>query len=218
MLLTYMGHSQFLLEDRYGTRILTDPYDAATGYPMANVLADVVTVSHGHGDHSFVSKVEGDPVVLDREGTFSPAPDITVRAVSCWHDAVEGKQRGANLMMNLCVDGLHVLHLGDLGHVPDAALVSRAGPCDILLLPVGGFFTIGAKEALEVCRLFSPRCVVPMHFKTRYNATWPIADENAFLDLAGVPAGERTPLPLLRITPEDLSQQPRVCLMSPVFG
>ena len=82
MLLKYMGHSQFLLEDRYGTRILTDPYDGAVGYPMADVRADVVTVSHSHGDHSFVSKVTGQPVVIDREGTASPAPDVTVRAVS----------------------------------------------------------------------------------------------------------------------------------------
>ncbi len=217
MLLRYMGHSQFLLEDHWGTRVLTDPFDAATGYPTHPVRADVVTVSHGHGDHAFVSKVEGEPVVIDREGSFSPAPDVFVKAVSCWHDDAMGKKRGANLMMNVCLDGVHVLHLGDLGHLPDHSLVEKALPCDILLLPVGGFFTIDARQAVEVCRLFSPKCVIPMHYKTSYNASWPIADEKAFLDLMQASPEERLPLSLLRVTREDLSEQPRLCVMEPVF-
>ncbi len=217
MLITYMGHSQFLIEDRYGTRILTDPYDADTGYPMAQVRADAVTVSHSHGDHSFVSKVTSSPVVIDREGTWSPAPDVTVKAVPCWHDDVRGKQRGANLMMNICADGVRVLHLGDLGHLPSPETVEAAGPCDLLLIPVGGFFTIDAARAAEVCGLFSPRVIIPMHYRTAFNASWPISDEGPFLDRMNASAPERTPLSLLRVTPEDLSQQPRICLMTPVF-
>ncbi len=217
MLIQYMGHSQFLLEDRYGTRVLTDPYDASTGYPMADVRADAVTVSHSHGDHSCVSKVPGEPVVIDREGVFSPAPDITVRAVSCWHDPEQGRKRGGNLMINLCMDGVRVLHLGDLGHIPTPEMVSAAGPCDVLLVPVGGFFTIDAAEAARVCALFSPRVIVPMHFRTAYNASWPISDEQPFLDRMEASPEERTPCPILRIHPGDLSQQPRLCLMKPVF-
>ena len=217
MLLKYMGHSQFLLEDRYGTRILTDPYDGAVGYPMADVRADVVTVSHSHGDHSFVSKVTGQPVVIDREGTASPAPDVTVRAVSCWHDPCRGQKRGPNLMMNICLDGIRVLHLGDLGHIPTPEMVSQAGPCDILLVPVGGFFTVDAEQAKKICALFSPGIVIPMHFRTGFNASWPIADEKPFMDLMDASPAEREPVPILRVTQGDLSQQPRLCLMKPVF-
>ena len=213
MLITCMGHSQFLLEDRHGQRLVTDPFDAHTGYPMVPVRADCVTLSHAHGDHSCVEKVTGAPVVLRESGTHSPLPDVRITGIPSFHDDERGAKRGANLLMLIEMDGLRVLHCGDLGHLPDEEILRGAGRVDILLIPVGGFFTIDAEAAMETCRLFAPRVIVPMHYRTAFNATWPIQDAAPFLALCEKNGLKCEEADILRVTPEDLDLQPAVCVL-----
>lgn len=170
MKITWLGHSAFLVEASDGTRIITDPFEAgsyggAVGYPPIRDRADIVTVSHDHADHNAVGCVLGKPDVM-RAAEERTIKGITVRGVPSYHDANGGRERGRNTMFVLTVDGVRVAHLGDLGHVLSREDAEALGPIDVLLLPVGGTFTIGAKDAKEVADRIGARVVIPMHYKT----------------------------------------------------
>ena len=202
MLLYWNGHSEFLLESADGYRVLTDPFDDHVGYPMRRVKADAVTVSHGHGDHSYTAKVTGQPMILTQPGTTFLTPDVTVSSVSAYHDDAEGTKRGNTLLTVIEMDGLRIAHLGDLGSPLDQDQAEFLKDVDILLVPVGGYYTIDARQAAETVRAIRPKVVIPMHYKTRYNAGWPISTVDPFWEALGVPAP--VPVPLLRVTREDI--------------
>ena len=170
MKLQYLGHASFRIISEMGTTIVPDPYDSKmVGFEMARVRCDVVTASHHHGDHDCLDSILGNPAVLD-EVIACAADDIAVESYSTFHDDVKGAKRGTNLVFSFLVDGLKVVHLGDIGCL-DEEIVAKIKGCDVLLLPVGGTFTVDAKGAKwyvdEVC----PQIVVPMHYNT---------DEHAF--------------------------------------
>ena len=213
MRIIYHGHSEFSLIDSVGTRILTDPCDPAVGYGNAEAECQAVTVSHGHHDHNWTQKCPADAVVVDREGVCSPVPDVRVHMIPSFHDGEMGAKRGKNLLAKVEMDGLAVLHCGDLGHVPDDALVQHIGHVDVMLIPVGGFYTIDAKQAAETVRRINPRMIIPMHYKTEVNADWPIAGVEAFLTEMNASKDERTPMPTVRVTRGDLSEQKRICIL-----
>ena len=221
MLIEPMGHAQFLLTNRYGDTVLTDPFDRETGYPWETVTCDVVTVSHSHHDHADLGKCrgrEGNPIVIDREGWHSPLPDVTVQAVPTFHDDCGGQKRGRNLMMLIEMDGLRLLHCGDLGHLLPEETIASLGRVDVLLIPVGGFFTLSPESAARTVEAIRPRVTVPMHYRTACNASWPIETAEPFLDLMGATEAEREPMPMLRVTAGDLSQQKRICVLEAKQG
>ena len=211
MLITYHGHSEFYLEGAEGFSLLTDPFDAHVGYAMGSYRADAVTVTHGHGDHNFVQKAVGTPAVIDSEGEWFPAPDVKITAIPSVHDDAGGKKRGKNLIMKIEMEGLTLAHLGDQGAPLTDEQIAALGKIDVLMIPIGGFYTIDAKTAYQTVQALRPRVTLPMHFKTAVNASWPIADETEFLRLMGQPGLQ--PLPLLRVTQGDLSEQPALALM-----
>ena len=202
MIITCLGHAEFLVELEDGTRIVIDPFDASCGYPVHSVKADVVLVSHGHHDHCAVENVVGDPCVIDKAGMYDTAPGVRIRAVSAWHDEVQGAKRGATLMFVIEADGLRVCHVGDLGHMPDEAQLAAVGAVDLLMLPVGGFYTIDAKTAAAVAEKMQARVILPMHYRTQYNADWPIAPVDDFLAL--YLKRDCIHQPLLRVTAQDI--------------
>ena len=211
MLITYHGHSEFYLECANGFTLLTDPYDDHVGYPMISCPADAVTVSHGHGDHNYVQKVLGAPAIIDSAGEWHPAPEVKITAIPSVHDDANGAKRGKNLLMKIEMEGLTLAHLGDQGILLTQAQLDALGKIDVLMLPVGGFYTIDAAAARKIVDQVNPRVVIPMHYKTKVNASWPISDEKEFLRLMG--AGNLSPLPLLRVTQGDLSEQPRLAVL-----
>ena len=211
MLIMHHGHSEFLMESADGYRILTDPFDDHVGYPMHTVDCDAVTVTHGHGDHSYVQKAQGAQVIVDHAGTVHLTPEITVTGIPCWHDDQQGKLRGPNLIFIYEIDGLRVAHFGDLG-AWDEELAARLEDIDILMIPVGGFFTINAASAARLIERIKPRMVLPMHYKTDANASWPIAPLDGCLAALGAQDAPR--MPLLRVTKEDLSEQPRIAILT----
>ncbi len=211
MIITCIGHAEFLLELENGMRLVTDPYDDACGYPVLPVQADAVLVSHQHHDHNAISHVRGYTQAVDAAGLHTLAPDVRVTAVPCWHDEVQGAKRGSNLMFLIEAEGLRVAHLGDLGHLPTAEQIAALSPVDVLMLPVGGYYTIDAAQAQETARLLSAQVILPMHYRTAANRDWPIAPVEDFLAL--YPAAEQ--LPLLRICRDDLACQPAVAVLVP---
>lgn len=181
MKIKWLGHACFLITSADGVRVITDPYAVGGGINYAPVTetADIVSVSHEHGDHGNVSTVQGKPEVVKGSGA-SRVRGVQFRGIATDHDASEGKERGSNTVFCFTMDGIVLCHLGDLGHVLTAAQVSEIGAVDILLVPVGGFYTIDASEASRICDQLKPRVVIPMHFRTS-RCVFPIADAEDFL-------------------------------------
>ncbi|HBP52557.1 MAG TPA: MBL fold metallo-hydrolase [Clostridiales bacterium] len=181
MKITWLGHSSFLLEESTGTKIVTDPYNSYVGYEMPDVEADIVTVSHAHSDHCCVSKVSGDPTVLNRAGAYEIG-GVHILASRSYHDDKKGNLRGDNLIFKYRMDGVDVCHMGDIGEECNAILVESIMPVNILMIPVGGNYTIDAKEAKEYVDRIMPDIVIPMHYKTK-DCEFDIDKVNEFLSL-----------------------------------
>jgi L-ascorbate metabolism protein UlaG (beta-lactamase superfamily) len=167
MKIKWLGHACFLVTSEDGLRVITDPYAVGGGinYSPIKETADVVVVSHDHSDHNNVSTVQGKPEVLKGSGTKT-AKGIQFRGIAAYHDASQGKQRGPDTVFCFTIDDIKLCHLGDLGHVLNPRQVNEIGAVDILFIPVGGFFTIDASAASQVCDQLKPKVVIPMHFKT----------------------------------------------------
>ncbi len=211
MLITYHGHSEFYLEGANGFALLTDPFDAHVGYPMGMYRADAVTVTHGHGDHNYTAKATGTPAIIDQAGEWYPALEVKITAIPSVHDDAGGTKRGSNLIMKIEMEGLTLVHLGDQGAPLTDDQIRAIGRPDLLMIPIGGFYTIDSPTAFAMVKALNPRVVIPMHYKTAVNAGWPISDEKEFLRLMG--AEGLSSMPLLRVTKQDLSEQPALALM-----
>lgn len=180
MKLKWLGHSAFLLTAADGTSVMTDPYvpgsfSGQMKYGPIRENAHAVTVSHHHQDHDGVSRLPGQPGVFDRAGAFKTG-SVAITGFDTFHDNSRGAQRGRNTVFVLESDGVRVCHCGDLGHVLTAQQVSAIGKIDVLLVPVGGTFTVDAAAAHEVAAQLAARVTIPMHYKT----------EKLGFDIAGI--------------------------------
>ena len=211
MIIRHIGHAEFLIETESGMRIVTDPYGEGCGYPVQKIRADAALVSHGHHDHNAVENLEGLQTTVDREGVYTLAADVRVTALKGCHDDVHGAARGETLLFLLEAEGLRIVHLGDLGCRLNKEQARQLARPDVLMIPVGGFYTIDGKTARETADLLQPAVTLPMHYKTKYNADWPISGPEDFLE--GIPEKEiRRDIEVLRITAGDRDCQPRAAL------
>lgn len=213
MLIRHIGHAEFLIETESGVRIVTDPYDGSCGYPLRKTAADIALVSHHHHDHDAVDTLTGDPRVLDSEGEYTPEPDVRITAVKGWHDDAQGAKRGGTLMFLIRAEGLRIVHLGDLGCGLDDRQLEQLKNPDILMIPVGGFYTIDGKQAAETAARLRARIILPMHYKTQYNSDWPITGPEPFLEAfedREICRGAEA----LRVAAGDLECHPRVVLFN----
>ncbi len=164
MIFTYLGHSCFKLKGK-NTIVVTDPYDRETfGKAMSKTKADIVTVSHSHHDHCFLDRVVNSPFVVQGSGEYE-IKGVSIWGIPSFHDKKAGSQRGKNTIYIYHVDNLRLCHLGDLGHKLDDNQIERIGELDILMIPVGGVYTINAEEAAQVVSQLEPKIVIPMHYK-----------------------------------------------------
>jgi L-ascorbate metabolism protein UlaG (beta-lactamase superfamily) len=182
MKVKWLGHACFLLTSESGLRIMTDPYTPGVfglDYAPPAETADIVTVSHDHADHNNVAAVKGNPQVVRGAGSHE-AKGIQFKGVATAHDQSSGKERGANTIFCFALDGINVCHLGDLGHDLSDQTVAAIGDVDVLLIPVGGNFTIDAALANRVCQKLAPKVVIPMHFKNARCPGFPVAGVDDF--------------------------------------
>jgi L-ascorbate metabolism protein UlaG (beta-lactamase superfamily) len=178
MKINWYGHAAFRITTSKGTVIIIDPYEAgafngAIAYGKIKDSADIVITSHDHADHNYIKDIPGKYNHISKEGSYE-IKDVRVKTILVFHDNSAGKERGRSLISVIAADGLVLAHMGDLGHVLDARTLKEIGHVDILLLPVGGFFTIDAGTAVTVMNAVGPAITIPMHYKTA-KCAFPIA-------------------------------------------
>ncbi|MFA4942336.1 MAG: MBL fold metallo-hydrolase [Patescibacteria group bacterium] len=168
MIITWQGQSCFKIQDKVGSEgitLVTDPFDKSLGLKLPNFEADIITVSHNHADHNNTSAFRGAPKIVKSAGEYD-IKGVMIEGILSYHDESQGKERGSNIIYRIEIDDITICHLGDLGHVLDNKQLERLEGIDILLIPVGGNYTIDAKKAVEVISQIEPRIVIPMHYKT----------------------------------------------------
>lgn len=162
----WFGQAFFKLKGK-SAALLIDPFDPNVTnlkFPKPSELeADACLVTHSHPDHSNTKDLPGVSLVIEGSGEYE-TKGVAISGVSTFHDKVKGQDRGKNIVYHIEMDGLNLVHLGDLGHTLSDEKVSEIGECDILMVPVGGVYTIESKEAAEVVAQLEPKVIVPMHY------------------------------------------------------
>ena len=193
---TWLGHSTFLLETDAGTKLVTDPVDAGSGFDLPHVEADVITVSHRHFDHCATERIGGTPAIKETTDPETIA-GFAIRGFATFHDEVRGAKRGPNTIFLIEADGQRFVHCGDLGHMPDDATIAALRGADVLMIPVGGIFTVDGKAAWEITKRIAPKVVVSMHFAVP-NLRFKLEPVDNFLRAANAdPAPVRIEVPTL---------------------
>jgi L-ascorbate metabolism protein UlaG (beta-lactamase superfamily) len=169
MQITWLGHSCFKIQEKIGSEtvtVITDPYSKDYGLKVPKMEADILTISHNHADHNNAEAVKGNPYIIRSAGEYD-VKGAVIDGVYSYHDDQEGKERGKNIIFRIEMETLSVVHLGDLGQDLDDKQLEKVSGCDILLIPIGGTYTINAKKAVEVLSQIEPRIVIPMHYKIK---------------------------------------------------
>ena len=200
--------------------LLTDPFKPEyVGLPLVKDLADIVTISHSHDDHNAVEMVTG-PVtrnstfVIDKEGEYEIG-GVEISAIRTYHDKVEGAERGKNLIIYVRMDGINMLHLGDLGHKLTEAQIEKIGSVDVVMVNVGGVMSLETDEIMDLMKDLQPLYIVPMHYKmdgmtepfAKMHTLQEFLDKNKF-----VVTGE--PVHKIKLDPESLPDDTQVLIMN----
>lgn len=208
--ITWYGQSCFKVKGKSASAVF-DPFDpAVVGLKLPKLAADVVLVTHQHPDHNFVAGVaEGNPILIEGPGEYE-VKGITVSGVSVFHDEVEGKERGKNTIYQCMIDGISIVHCGDLGHTLSKEQIEAIGVCHILMIPVGGVYTIDAAAAAEVVNQLEPLIILPMHYKIE-GLKFDLEPVDKFLKEIG--KEEKELQPKLTITKDKLPDEVQVVVL-----
>jgi len=214
MEINYLGHAAFRIRGK-STTVVTDPYapeHVGLKFPK-HIAADIVTVSHDHPDHNAIHQIEGAAYVVNGPGEYE-IKGVGIIGLSTFHDEEKGAKRGKNTIYRIEMDGLSIVHLGDLGHTLSVAEVDSLGGVDILMIPVGGLYTIDPAAAVAVINEIEPSIVLPMHYgrtELPAKAFGNLATREAFLKEIGTE--NVVPQPKLTITKDKLPEQMQVVIL-----
>jgi L-ascorbate metabolism protein UlaG (beta-lactamase superfamily) len=216
--LRWYGHSFFILTSPQGVRVALDPA-AGIGYPLPERPADIITVSHEHSDHNRADRLGGSPVILrglkaggaDWNPVSYRKGDVRITSLPAYHDGRRGRKYGLNSIFIVETGGIRLAHLSDIGNTLSEATVKAMGRIDILMVPVGGRFSIDGLGARKIMARLNPRVTIPIHYKTPVTAKWPIEDETSFLE--GLKNVRRLKKLNVSLTPETLPARPEVWVM-----
>jgi len=211
MIIQYLGRSCFKLQTK-GSQgeviIAIDPFHDGDGLKMPHFQADIVTVSHDHSDHNNTEAIRGELFVISTPGEYE-TKDVMIYGIQSFHDNKQGKERGLNTIFKIISENINLVHLGDLGENLSDETLDKLGNVDILLIPVGGTYTIDAKKAAEVVSQIEPRIVIPMHYKMAGEVK--IAPVNDFLKACGL---KSETLDKLKVAKKDLQgEETRVIVL-----
>lgn len=163
--ITYLGHSSFKIKGKTAV-VVTDPFDeSVVGLKYPTIEADIVTTSHNHDDHGKISLVKNYKKAFTGPGEYE-VMGISFIGIPSFHDDKKGEKKGKNTIFVLEVDGVRICHLGDLGHKLTEGQLKKIGDIDVLLIPVGGEYTIDSKKAVVVMQQIEASYIVPMHYQT----------------------------------------------------
>lgn len=162
MTISWLGFSCFKIQSKDLT-IITDPYGGATGLKTVKSRADIVTVSHNHSDHNHIAGIIGEPFIINTPGEYE-VKGIYVVGLASFHDNQEGKEQGSNIIYRYVIEGMSIVHLGDLGHLLTEEMVNSLGDVDILLVSVGSDHALPSNKVPELISQIEPRQVIPMHY------------------------------------------------------
>lgn len=164
MEITYIGHSCFKIKGK-DVSIIIDPYDPKIGYKLPKLEADVLLTTHDHFDHHNVNGVSGYKLLIEGPGEYE-VNGAFIYGIPAAHDEKGGAERGTQTIYNIDIDGFTLMHLGDLGHELPRETIEKIPSIDILMIPIGGVFTIDAEKAVKVISAIEPGIVIPMHYRT----------------------------------------------------
>lgn len=213
MEITHLGHASFKIRGK-NVIVVTDPFDPGMlGIKFPKIEADVITISHGHNDHNFISAVEGQPIIVSGPGEYE-IKGVKIIGVATYHDGSKGSERGKNTIYRIIVDGVSIVHCGDLGHKLDDVQLEMLEGANILMIPVGGFYTIDGAVASEVVSQINSTIIIPMHYNS------PNLDQKTFSKLTSAnpflkEMGKEgiTSQPKLVITKDKLPLEPIVVVL-----
>lgn len=189
-------------------RIVIDPFSEEIGLRLPKLEADILLITHCHYDHNNVKAVNGHPFLIEGPGEYE-IKEIYIEGIAAFHDDKNGKERGANTIYTIEAEGMRICHLGDLGQkelTPDQ--LERVGDVDILMIPVGGVYTIDGRGATKIISQIEPRIVIPMHYhlpKLNPPAGGKLEGVDKFLREMGRKSVE--PQPKLLIKKKDLPEE-----------
>ncbi|MBI4039004.1 MBL fold metallo-hydrolase [Candidatus Daviesbacteria bacterium] len=212
----WYGQACFRLKGKK-TSVIIDPYDpqfTALKLPK-DLVSEIILVTHDHKDHNYsraVSNPQGEKAVeFNQPGEYEVA-GVVITAISSFHDNSNGSERGKNNIFHLSIDNLNIVHLGDLGQSKlTEEQVVQIGQTDILLIPVGGIYTIDAKVASDIVSQLEPKIIIPMHYKIE-GLKFDLESVDHFLKEMG--AEGVIPQPKLSITKEKLPDEPQMILLA----
>lgn len=194
--------------------IAIDPFSKEIGLTPPRFRADIVLVTHSHYDHSNVESIPASPFLISGPGEYEVG-GVYVLGMETFHDKNQGRDRGMNTMYVIEVEGLRLLHMGDFGEEAlRSETLDAVGSIDILMIPVGGTYTVDGEGASRIVKQVEPRFVVPMHYKTpglKIN----LAGVEEFLKEMG--ASQKTPEDKFVVKKRDLGEDEKteVILLKP---
>jgi len=187
--ITYLGHSSFRIKGKHAS-IISDPFDPKmVGLKYPKNSADIVTISHQHNDHNFTEGVGDVKKIIDGPGEYE-IMGVSFIGFSTFHDEEKGAQRGKNTIYVMEIEDLRVVHLGDIGHVLTGEMIEALGEIDILMIPVGGFYTVDAEKAAKIVNDTEASIVIPMHYKVsglNPEISDKLSSVDDFLTVSGLP-------------------------------
>jgi L-ascorbate metabolism protein UlaG (beta-lactamase superfamily) len=211
MNITWLGQACFKIQGKEVT-IITDPYDSKIGLKLPRLNAEILTISHNHYDHNNIKAVSGQPFIIDTPGEYE-IKKVFIWGIPSWHDNKEGAARGANTIFIYQFEDIKLAHLGDLGTTLSNGQLEKLEGVDILLIPVGGIYTIDGKKAAEIVNQIEPRVVIPMHYKIP-NLKIKLEPVDKFCSEMGVK--KNGPEERLKITKKDLpAEEIKIIILKP---
>lgn len=193
--------------------IVIDPFSEEIGLKLPKLSADILLITHQHKDHNNFKKISGNYFLIQSPGEYE-IKNVFIQGIPSFHDNFFGKERGENIIFTIESENLKVCHLGDLGQKElNEEQLESIGEVDILMIPVGGVYTISPKEAFEIMNQLEPKITIPMHFKIE-SLKIQLETIEKFLKIFGIKKIE--PIEKLSIKKKDLNpEEAKIVLLKP---